>query len=255
LRLVVCNLLRAHAGAYRIIHRHCLGARVGIAMAYPALEAWGSRGLSGIYEKMAMHFARKVIYQAWDQSVYSGRIHPFFGKGRIEGLRDSTDFCGINYYFRVTPRFSFRHARTGFLDLAAVPDGVPTSDFGWQVWPEGLRRIIDEVWGRFQKPILITENGIADRNDVLRSDYIVAHLQQVHQAIEAGIPIQGYFHWSLMDNFEWNEGFEMKFGLVEINFEDPALERKPRPSALLYRDIININGLSSEINGLKPSKK
>lgn len=238
LRQVVCNLLRAHAGAYRIIHQHCPGARVGIAMAYPYIEAWGSRGGSGIYEKLATHLFKKVIYQVWDQSVCSGRIHPLFGTGRIEGLRDSTDFCGINYYFRLTPRFSFRHARTGFLDISAVPDGVRTSDFGWQVWPKGLRCMIDEVWARFKKPIVISENGVADRNDILRSDYIVEHLHQVHLALADGIPIEGYFHWSLMDNFEWNEGFEMKFGLVEIDPEDPALERKPRPSALVYQNII-----------------
>jgi beta-glucosidase len=244
-RKVVRNLLRAHAGASLIIRRGCPSAKVGIAMAYPLLEPWGSKGLAGFYERTVMRIGRTVIYGAWDHSLITGRFHPLLGRGTVEGLRDSIDFCGINYYFRMTPRFSWRHIRTGFLDLGATPEGVATSDFDWQIYPTGLRQIVNEVWQRFGKPIVITENGIADRDDSHRAAYIESHLRQLHLALQDGVPVEGYFHWSLLDNFEWNEGFEMKFGLVEIDPDDPDLRRIPRPSATFYSQIIRNNGLST----------
>ena len=92
----------------------------------------------------------------------------------------------------------------------------------------------------------ITENGIADESDTRRGVYITEHLRKIHRAIEDGLPIKGYFHWSFIDNFEWNEGFSMKFGLVAINPCDPHLKRVPRPSAALYSQIIRQNGIPKE---------
>ncbi len=245
-RQVTRNMLRAHAGAYRIIHARCPKARVGLAMAYPYLQPWGSRGLAGCYERLLVRLGRSAIYRAWDDSVRTGRVHPLFGRGKIAGLADSIDFCGINYYFRMTPRFSWRHPHACFLDLAAVPEGTETNDFQWQIWPEGMRHIIEEVWQRFGKPIVITENGIANEDDTKRGRYIVEHVRQMHAAVQAGIPVEGYFHWSFIDNFEWKEGYEMKFGLVEVDRADAALTRKPRPSAALYSEIIRGNGVGGE---------
>jgi beta-glucosidase len=245
-RQVTRNMLRAHAGAYRLIHQHCPEARVGIAMAYPYFEGWGSRGLAGWYERQAVRLGKTVLYQAWDRSIETGRLHPLLGSGAVDGLRDSVDFCGINYYLRMTPCFSLRHPRTGFLDLAALPEGVKTNDFRWQIWPEGIRHTIEEVWARFRKPIFITENGIADKDDSRRGKYIVEHLRHIHEAQAGGIPVQGYFHWSFIDNFEWKEGFEMKFGLVEVDPDDADLTRQPRSSAALFSRIIRNNGLDDD---------
>ena len=245
-REVSRNMLRAHAGAYRLIHRHCPGARVGVAMAYPDIQPWGSRGFAGGYERLAMRLAKTFIYQAWDSSVKTGKLHTLFGRGAIDGLRDSSGFCGINYSFRIPPRFSLRHPRTGFLDLEATPDDVDKNDFGWQIWPEGIHRILHETWNRFGKPMYITENGIADQSDTKREAYIVGHLKQIHRAQRDGLPVEGYFHWSFIDNFEWNEGFAMKFGLVGIDPDDPDLKRVPRPSAALYSRIIRQNGIAEE---------
>ena len=180
-----------------------------------------------------------------DSSVKTGKFHPLFGNGKVNGLRDSVDFCGINYYFRMTPRFSLRHPHTGFLDLEAAPADVDKNDFGWQIWPEGLHHILHETWTRFKKPMYITENGIADRTDGKRASYITEHLKQIHRAQQDGLPVEGYFHWSFIDNFEWNEGFDMKFGLVEVDPDDPHLKRIPRPSAERYSQIIRQNGIEN----------
>lgn len=237
------NMLRAHAGAYALIHQRHPGARVGIAMAYPYLEAWGTRGLRGAYERLAGRFTRALLYRAWDSSVHSGKLHSFFGRGTITDLKDSVDFCGINYYFRMSIRFSWKKWRAGFIDIDSIPPGVETSDMGWQIWPAGLSKIIDEVWTRFEKPIYITENGIADSDDQKRPAYLVNHLKELHGALQKGIPIEGYFHWSFIDNFEWKEGFKMRFGLVEVDYGDPELPRTQRPSAKLYSRIIRGNGI------------
>jgi beta-glucosidase len=100
-------------------------------------------------------------------------------------------------------------------------------------------------WEKSEKPVYITENGLADAGDVKRPWFIVETLKRVHRAIENGVDVRGYLHWSLMDNFEWGEGFWPRFGLVEIDYK--TLERKMRPSAYLYRDICLHNGVMEKL--------
>jgi beta-glucosidase/6-phospho-beta-glucosidase/beta-galactosidase len=90
--------------------------------------------------------------------------------------------------------------------------------------------------GRYGLPLYITENGIADNRDALRPAYLVSHLKQIATEIGRGADIRGYYHWSLLDNFEWVKGFAPRFGLYEVDYK--TLERHPRPSAALYRRII-----------------
>ena len=96
---------------------------------------------------------------------------------------------------------------------------------------------------KYKKPIYITENGLADTQDKLRGDFIRDHLLWIHKAIGYGIDVKGYLHWSLMDNFEWAEGYGPRFGLVEINYK--TLERKIRPSAFYYAEICKENALAA----------
>jgi beta-glucosidase len=248
LRKVVQHMLKAHAGAYRIIHERIPGAVVGISMAYPDLQPWGSKGCAGWYERRVVALGNRFVFQAWDDSVKTGKLHPLYGRGRIQGLKNSVDFCGVNYYFRMTLRFSLKHMRTGFVDLDATPPGIEQNDFGWQIWPQGIRTIISRVWKHFGKPIVITENGIADRSDTKRAAYITEHLKQVFQCLETGIPVLGYYHWSFIDNFEWKEGFDMQFGLVEVDPEDPQLKRTLRPSAKVYSQIIRTNRIDPTVS-------
>jgi len=108
----------------------------------------------------------------------------------------------------------------------------------WEIYPEGIYHVLKDL-GKFKKPIFITENGIADGKDELREKFIKEHLRWVWQAIHDGVDVRGYMYWSLLDNFEWAEGYRPKFGLVDVNLE--TFERKIRPSALEYAKISRDN--------------
>jgi beta-glucosidase/6-phospho-beta-glucosidase/beta-galactosidase len=93
------------------------------------------------------------------------------------------------------------------------------NDLGWEIYPEGLYHLIMHIKNQWNKPVFITENGVADKSDEYRAPFIVAHLQQIKRAIDEGADAVGYLHWSLMDNYEWHEGYtpEAKFGLFRID--------------------------------------
>ena len=118
---------------------------------------------------------------------------------------------------------------------------LPKNDMGWDIYPEGFYRVLQATAHRYPgKPIVITENGIADATDSKRGDFLRDHLTYLSKAIQDGIPVEGYCYWSLMDNFEWADGYKPKFGLYETNFETQS--RTPRPSAALFEQIIRSNG-------------
>jgi beta-glucosidase/6-phospho-beta-glucosidase/beta-galactosidase len=113
---------------------------------------------------------------------------------------------------------------------------------GWAIYPQGLRQHVRTTWRRYGLPIHVTENGLADREDVYRKRFIHDHLQELHAAIEDGADVRGYFHWSLIDNFEWRDGFEPRFGLVAIDYA--TQERSVRESAHYYAKVCAANGLT-----------
>lgn len=134
------------------------------------------------------------------------------------------DFVGINYYRAV-----------------GMTGDLPQSDLGWSIYPEGLHEVIAKTAARFDLPIYITENGIADADDGQRAGYIADHLGAVWRGLNDGADVRGYFHWSLLDNFEWARGFEPRFGLVEVDYKTMA--RTVRPSARVYARIAKRNSL------------
>jgi beta-glucosidase len=114
------------------------------------------------------------------------------------------------------------------------------NDLGWEIYPEGLYHFIMKIKKQYDKPIMIAENGIADKSDKYRAQFIIAHLRQVRRAINDGANIIGYLHWSLMDNYEWQEGFrpEGKFGLFRINYNEYDPIRNPTTGGQALKFII-----------------
>jgi len=137
----------------------------------------------------------------------------------------------VNCYTRDRVRFS--PAEPGFMfGSSQVTPGAPVNDLGWEIYPEGLTRVVRKTMQRYALPISITENGIADASDSRRPAFLLFHLEQLARLLEEGIPVQSYFHWSLMDNFEWAEGYTGRFGLFGVDYSTQA--RILRPSGELY---------------------
>jgi len=149
----------------------------------------------------------------------------FWNKYFLNKIKDCQDFIGLNYYF---------HSRLFGNKNESV------TDMSWEIYPEGIYHLLKDL-KKYQKPIYITENGLADAKDEKRAKFIKEHLFWVHRAIQEGADVRGYFYWSLLDNFEWDKGFWPRFGLVEVDYQ--TLERKPRPSAYTYRKICQTNQL------------
>jgi len=149
----------------------------------------------------------------------------FWNRRFLNMIKEHQDFIGLNYYF---------YRKFG------KSEQLPKSDMGWDIYPEGLYYCLVEL-GRYKKPLCITENGVADRRDVMRKSFIEDSVKNVQQAITVGLPVIGYFYWSLLDNYEWLFGFEERFGLVAVDYE--TFERTIRPSALAYKQIIEKNVL------------
>ena len=150
------------------------------------------------------------------------------------------DFLGVNYY-----SFSLINGRVHLSDLVpgipSITDAFtdrPKTDLGWAIYPAGFRTVLEET-AAYGLPIYVTENGVADQADALRAPFLVDHLHVLAQAIEAGIDVRGYFYWSLMDNFEWAEGYCPRFGLYRVDYGDPARARTPTAGAAVYRRIIS----------------
>jgi beta-glucosidase/6-phospho-beta-glucosidase/beta-galactosidase len=123
------------------------------------------------------------------------------------------------------------------------------TEYGWEIYPKGLYRVLKRV-GRLGKPVIVTENGIADADDDQRTRYLVAHLRQAHHALRDGVDLRGYIHWSLLDNYEWSEGFTRRFGLAEVDLV--TQRRTLRPSAYVYREIARTNSVSLRALQSKP---
>jgi beta-glucosidase len=245
------NLIRAHFLAARAIReteaRDSSGPQLGTAKhlrvfdpdrARHPLDAWSAAAHENIFN--------------WSiaDSIATGRFQPPLGvRERIVEAGPPDDFNGINYYSRDRIRFrAFRPAELFGERLTTT--AAPLTDMGWEIYPEGLARVLRAAHKRYDKPIWITENGLADAQDVQRPGFLVHHLAVLGRLLREGLPIKGYFHWSLLDNFEWAEGFTPRFGLYEVDFT--LQERRPRPSARLYAQIAATRELPAEMIGRYP---
>ncbi len=143
----------------------------------------------------------------------------------MKAVADKCDSIGLNYYFQKKFGDTEKYEKT---------------DMDWDIYPQGIYDSL-MMLTRYNKPLYVSEAGIADAKDDRRGSYIQKQVEGVWQAIQDGADVRGHFYWSLLDNYEWALGFEKRFGLVEINYE--TLERKIRPSAYIYKRICEENAV------------
>jgi beta-glucosidase len=154
-------------------------------------------------------------------------------------INDHQDFIGLQHYLQMDIR------RTGLSPanwVQHVPDGEH-SDMGWSIRPELLGKVAADVYRRYRKPIIINEHGIADAQDQYRKQFLHDSLKSLRLAIDQGADVRGYLHWSLLDNYEWSEGWWPKFGLIAIDRTSPEFTRSVKDSARYYAKIVAANAV------------
>jgi beta-glucosidase len=207
--------------------------RIGIAQNVRIFDPYSAKPLDGIVAGAADWFYNESFLDA----VTLGHVRVVLPKvididEPFPALAGSFDYLGINYYTRDLIVGHLRGERP--YETAAAP-GQPRNDLGWEIYPEGLYRLLVR-YARRGWPLFVTENGIADGRGTQRPEFLRAHLYAVDRARADGIDVIGYLHWSLIDNFEWSHGFRGRFGLFTIDFGDPLLPRRPTPAVAVFQE-------------------
>ena len=207
---VMINLIKVHREVYIMIKKISSDAKIGVAKNNIYFEAYRNK-----FHNLML---KKFIDWWWN----------FYFLNRIKNYQD---FIGLNHYFHNRIKnFKFNQN-----------ENKKISDMSWELYPEAIYYVL-ECLKKYSKPVYITENGLADAKDENREWFIKESLKNIHKAIAGGVDVRGYFHWSLLDNFEWDKGFWPRFGLVEVDYE--TLERKPRSSSAIYAEIAKNNSIN-----------
>ncbi len=233
-------LIRSHAAAYRVIHSLQPQARVGATifqLGFLPSKSWFPP--DSWAASMQFHMYNNLFPFAMTRGAT-----PLPVRMSIPEAKNTLDFLGVSYYTRYHVAFSLAKPAELF-GRQFYPPGTDLSSSGFYANdPEGMFEALK--WGRqFKVPMIVTENGIDDAEDRIRPRYLAQHVHQVWRAVNFNWPVKGYFFWSLVDNFEWDSGWDLRFGLWEVDTETQA--RRKRPSADLYAEICRENGLSSDM--------
>lgn len=217
---IMSNIQNAHNAVYDTIKRISPSVSVGVA------HNVGTHEASSIFDAPATAAATNLL------------TFPF-----IDAIKGKLDFCGLNYYGKEITKGG----------SVAISDDEEYSESGRCVSPDGLYTLLKQFNDRYKNDefsdfdFIITENGISDATDVLRPSYVIEHLLAVKQAMNEGVPVRGYIHWSMSDNNEWADGYCPKFGMVAVDRSTPALTRKPRPSYHMYANIAKTKRITNDL--------
>lgn len=245
-RQVAHHLLLAHGLAMPKLRRHAPDALHGIVLNFsPCHAATDSEA-----DRRAAEMANQYHNHWYIQPLFEGRYpemlqqlpleeQPQIADGDMAIIAQPLDYLGINYYTRTVYR---ANSKGWFSDVP--PTTPPLTDMGWEIYPQGLTEILLQMHQRYTlPPVYITENGAAMPDqlvdgqvaDSTRVRYFQQHLQATADAINEGVRIDGYFAWSLMDNFEWAEGYAKRFGIVYVDYQ--TQQRTLKHSAIALRDL------------------
>jgi beta-glucosidase len=241
------HVLLSHGLALEVIRRHAPTAQVGITIdlipMHPQSGSPADAEAARVEDVMRNRwFLDPVLLGEYpDDGLrrFGGMLPPSAGED-LKTISAPIDFLGVNYYRR--------HVVAASADGSPVVVDLPGGELtgmGWEIYPQGLRELLVQLHSEYPvPPLYVTENGAAFEDvrtngrvsDARRTAYIERHIDAIADAIDDGVPVSGYFVWSLLDNFEWSRGYSQRFGIVYVDFE--TLERVPKDSFLWYRDFI-----------------
>ena len=221
------HLLLAHGLATEALRAHAPGSDVGIVLnggpSYPLSESEADKAAAKHVESEQIHRFVKPLLHGTYPDEFTALVSDYVLPGDLEIIAQPCDYLGWNYYSRnVVKRGTSGRAET------VVGRDYPTTDMDWEIFPEGLREICSILVNDYDAPPLyVCENGAAFQDKVIgnnirdpkRIDYIQRHLEVVAEMIESGMDIRGYICWTLLDNFEWAEGYSKRFGIVHVDFD------------------------------------
>lgn len=247
-RTAAHHLLLAHGLALKVLQKNSPFSRNGIVLNFTPCyssseDAADLAATKYADDYMNQWYIKPIMDGAYPDLLESlpADVRPDIHDGDLDIISQPLDFLGVNYYTRLIYKANEQDI------FEEVPnDAALHTDMGWEIYPRGLTELLTSLNSLYQlPPIYITENGAAEADtlvdgevrDVNRIDYYQDHLKAVGLAIEQGVDIQGYFAWSLMDNFEWAEGYLKRFGIIYVDYE--TQERTIKSSGLAYRDLIS----------------
>jgi len=256
---VTHNLLRSHARAVQAFRaRNAANSRIGLVVSLePRYEASDSVEDKAATARMHAYSNRQYLDPVL-LGKYPSELKEIFGEAwtvpddaDMQLIRQPVDFIGVNYYSRSV----IRHDATQLPFRAArvAQAASPHTDMGWEIYPKGFTDTLTWIKSRYGDiPLYVTENGSAWPDapaasdgrveDPLRVEYLENHLKAIHDAIEQGVNLRGYYAWSLLDNYEWSHGYSKRFGIVHVNYE--TQERTIKDSGRFYSRVIETNGAS-----------
>ena len=235
------HLLLSHGLAMRAANT---SAKLGIVLnqwtADPATDSEADRAMAEMeYAKSVQWFMDPIFKGHYPELALRGHgaNAPVVQEGDMEAIKGAIDFLGCNYYFR-----AYCSAET---PPRTPPAKLGTTDMGWEIYPQGLTELLLKLKGEYDlPPIYITENGMANPDTVIdggvpdqaRIAFVQMHFDALKAAMDQGVDVQGYFLWSLLDNFEWNSGYAKRFGIVHVDYA--TQQRTLKDSAIWYRDFL-----------------
>jgi beta-glucosidase len=245
---VMAALMRAHGLMTQALRREDhvdadgdgFATRIGIAQNLRVFDPFSANPIDAVVAGAADAFYNESFLDA----VTTGRVRVVLPRvvtidEPFPALAGSFDYLGVNYYTR---ELVIGHLwGPEVYSSAAAPDR-PRNDMGWEIYPEGLYRVLMR-YARRGWPLLVTENGVADGRGTLRPAFLRAHAYALDRARADGAPVIGYLFWSLMDNFEWSRGYQGRFGLYAVDFDDPALTRRPTAAVATFQEAARNLGL------------
>jgi beta-glucosidase len=222
-----------------------------------AADYYAFRIQDGIWVRMYMDplFGRHYPADIVAEAVKRGSLPPegmtFVEEGDLDAISTPLDFIGLNYYLRGVSRADIPEGENLPPTVIQHPkDDIHWTEMGWEIYPKGLYEVLARLYYDYKVPKLyVTENGASFSDgpgpdglvrDERRVKYLRDHFTFAHSAIQDGIPLKGYFVWSLFDNFEWARGYAQRFGIIHVDYE--TQKRTLKDSALWYKDVIENNG-------------